>query len=88
MWQIACLDSKVICYDCKEQFPTKNEIIDHKRDSDHHPTKKKCNQVDCQKSKGWYVHNTLMPTSNDVINQKDIQSLTCKTCQNNFKDKN
>ena len=55
---------------------------------DHHPSTKKCNQPECQKSKGWYVHKTFMPTSNDVINQQNIQSFTCKTCQNNFIDKN
>ena len=62
--------------------------MDHKRDSDHHPSKKKCNQHDCQKSKGWYVHKTLMPTRNYVINNQDIQSFTCKTWKNNFVDKN
>jgi hypothetical protein len=29
-----------------------------------------------------------MPTSNDVITKQDIQRFTCKTCQNNFIDKN
>ena len=33
-------EPKVICYDCKEEFPTKNEMMDHKRDSEH-PSKKK-----------------------------------------------
>ena len=48
-------------------------MMDNKRDSDtDHPSKKKCNQPDCQKSKCWYVHKNLMPTSNDVINQQDI----------------
>ena len=61
--------------------------MDHKRDSPH-PSKKKCNQHDCQKSKIWYVHTTLMPTSKDKINQQDIQRFTCKTCQNYFIDKN
>ena len=51
-----------------------------KRDSDH-PSKKKCNLPDCQKSKCWYVHTTLMPTSNDVINQQDIQRFKCKISQ-------
>ena len=69
-------EPKVICYDCKEEFPTKNEIMDHKRDSDHH-SKKKCNQHECQKSKCWYGHRTLIQTSNDVINQQDIQRFTC-----------
>ena len=59
-------------------------MMDHKRDSDHHPSKKKCNQPDCHKSKGWFVHKTLMPTSIIVKNQQVIQSFTCKTCQNNF----
>ena len=40
-------------------------MMDHNRDSDH-PSKKKCNQHDCLISKCWYVHKTLMPTSNDV----------------------
>ena len=31
---------------------------------------------------------TLLPTSNDVLNQQDIERFTCKTCQNNFLDKN
>ena len=61
-------------------------MMDHKRDSDH-PSKKKCNQHDCQKSKYWYVHKTLMQTSNDVINQQDIQRFICKTCQNHLMDK-
>ena len=43
--------------------------MDHKRDSDH-PSKKKCKQHNCQKSKCWFVHKTLMPPSNDVINQQ------------------
>ena len=47
------------------------EIVDHKRDSDH-PSKNKCNQPDDQKPKCCYVHKTLMPTSNDGINQQDI----------------
>ena len=63
--------------------------MDNKRDCDtDHPSKKKCNQPDCQKSKCLYVHKTLMPTSNDVINQQDAQRFTCKTCQNNFMDNN
>ena len=39
------IESKVIFCVCKERFPTKNEFMDH---SDH-PSKKKCNQHDCQK---------------------------------------
>ena len=35
-----------------------------------------------------YGHITLMPTSNDVLIQQDIQRYTCKTCQNNYIDKN
>ena len=63
--------------------------MNNKRDCDtDHPSKKKCNQPDCQKSKCWFVHKTLMPTSNDVINQQDAQRFTCKTCQNNFMDNN
>ena len=61
--------------------------MDHKRDSNH-PYKKKCHQHDCQKSKCWYVHKTLMPTSNYVINRQNIQRFICKTCQYNFIDKN
>ena len=57
-----------------------------KRDSDH-PSKKKCNQHDCQESKCWYVHKTLMPTSNDEINQQDIQKLAWKTCHSNLIEK-
>ena len=64
-------------------------MIDHKRDSDtDHPSKKKRNQTDCQKSKCLYVHKTLMRTKNDVINQRDMPTFICKTCQNNFIDKN
>ena len=62
-------------------------MMDHKKDSYHHPSKKKCNRNACQKSKGWYVHTTLMPTRNDVINQQDIHCFTCKTCQNNIIEK-
>ena len=57
----------VICYDCKEEFQNLDEMIDQKRDSDH-PYKKECNQPECHRSKCWYVHKTLRPTSNDVIN--------------------
>ena len=46
-------------------------MIDQKRDSDH-PSKKDCNQPDCHKSKCWYVHKTLMPTSTDVITNQDL----------------
>ena len=82
-------EPKVICYNCKEEFSTRKEMIDHKRDSDtDHPSKKKRNQTDCQKSKCLYVHKTLMRTKNDVINQRDIPTFICKTCQNNFIDKN
>ena len=82
-------EPEVICCDCKEEFPTKNLIMDIKRDSDtEYPSKKKCNQPDCHKSKCWYVNKTLMPTSNDVIKQQDIPRFTCKTCQNNFIEKN
>ena len=42
--------------------------MDNKRDSDtNHPTKNKCKQPDCHKSKCWYVNKILMPSSNDVI---------------------
>ena len=45
-------DPKVMCSDGKEEFPTKNYMIDDKRDSDtDHPSKKKYNQPDCQESK-------------------------------------
>ena len=40
-------------------------------------SKKKLNQHDCQKLRCWYVHKTPMPTSNDVINKKDIPRFTC-----------
>ena len=70
-------DPKVISYDCKEEFPTKNVMMDHKRHSAY-PSKKKCNQPDCQKSMCWYVHKTLMPTSNDLINQQDTHIFTCQ----------
>ena len=50
--------------------------MDHKRDSD--PSKNKCNQPECQKSKCWLVQQTLMPTNNDVKNQQDIPVLDAK----------
>ena len=63
--------------------------MDNKRESDtDHPSKKKCNQLDFQKSKCCYVHKTLMPTSNVLINQQDIPRFTCKTCQKNLAGKN
>ena len=45
-------EPKVICYDCREKFPTKKEMMDDKRDSDH-PSQEKCNQHDYHKSKCW-----------------------------------
>ena len=53
-------------YDCREEFPNKNEIMDHNKDSDQ-LSKKDCHQPDCEKSKCCYVHKTLMPTSIAVI---------------------
>ena len=45
-------ESKVMCSDFKEEFPTKKEIMVDKRDIDiDHPSKKKCNKPDCQQSK-------------------------------------
>ena len=61
--------------------------MDHKRDSDH-PSKKKCNQPDCQKSKCWNVHKTLMPTSNDVITNKIYKDLHAQRVRKNVIDKN
>ena len=47
-------EPKVIGYDYTEEFPNENQILDHKRDSDH-PSKKKCNQPTGYK--GWSQKN-------------------------------
>ena len=60
--------------------------MDHKRDSDH-PSKRKCNQYpDCSRPRCWYIHpnqevsdNALRPTE---------KKFNCKTCQQDFSDKN
>ena len=59
-------------YDCREEFPNKNEIMDHNKDSDQ-LSKKDCHQPDCEKSKCCYVHKTLMPTSIAVITSNNIE---------------
>ena len=42
-------EQKVTCYDCREEFNTKVERMDHKRDNDH-PSKRKCTQdPDCER---------------------------------------
>ena len=52
--------------------------MDHRKDI-YHSSKKKCNQPDCQKLNCWYVHKTLIPTGNDVINQQDLYAKHVKT---------
>ena len=80
-------EPKVTCYNCKKEFPTKSEMMDHKRDSDH-PSKKKCNQPECQKTKCWYVHSTSLSVNTEPVNQQEQSRFKCNTCQNDFIDKN
>ena len=80
-------EPKVICYDCKNEFTTKNEMMDHKRDSDH-PSKKKCNEPDCQRPQCWYVHTPQNISNSPRENPRVQPRFTCTTCQNGFSDRN
>ena len=42
-------------------------------------SKKKCNQPDCQKSKGWYIHKTIKLTSNDEITKQVLYAKHIRT---------
>ena len=78
---------KVIRHDCKLEFNDKITMMDHKRDSDH-PSKRKCNQPDCQRQRCWYVHKPLLSSQTQGVNHQEEHRFMCKTCQNSFSDKN
>ena len=82
-------EHKVTCYNCREEFNTKVEMMDDRRDSDH-PSKRKCTQdPECERgTQCWFRHRRPRQTQNSSRTEHNGNNFTCKTCQNNFKDKN
>ena len=76
---------KVKCHNCKLDFNDKKSMMDHKRDSNH-PSKRKCNNPNCQHTRCWYVHTTLVTP--EVQRTEEPSRLTCTSCQNTFSDRN